>query len=258
MHAPIIPRQQVPWSAGTREEPSWEVAGAAHSTTQALPAAASQQAGDGSAGDMQLALREVMHESFALIEADRFVAASDSRPWERVGAVGWSETATNGDADSTPGVELRPELQPGMSGAKAAGEALNDAGLALYTKDARQAAAAFDEAFRLCPDTGIYASNAASAHLAAGNARRAAQCARDALALNPGHVRSLCRLGNACLMLGEAAAERGAGDRGRGSLVEARASFTQALKLEPGNKAAAKGLKEVALTWAAEFDSDEE
>ena len=205
---------------------------------------------------MQLALREILHDS--PIEAQRYVGASDARPWERVGAAGWSAVSCpeNGNA---PGVPLRPDLQPGMDGAKAAAETLNDAGLAHHAKkEHRQAAAAFDEAFRLCPDSAIYASNGAAAHLAAGNARRAAQSARDSLALNPSHVRSLCRLGEACLALGEAAADRGAGDRGKAHLAEARASFKQALQLEPGNKVATKGLKDVALTWAAEFDSDEE
>ena len=207
---------------------------------------------------MQLALREVLTDDIAAIEAHRHAGASADRPWERVGAAGWA--GTGGDTPAAvPCFTLRPDLQPGVDGARAAAEALNDAGLAHHgKKEHRLAATAFDEACRLCPDTSVYASNAAAAHLAAGNARRAAQCATDALALNPGHVRTMCRLGEACLALGEAAGDRGVGDRGKAQLREARKWFTEALRLDAGNKAAKKGQKDVALAWAAEFDSDEE
>lgn len=229
------------------------MAGAAHSSTQALPPAS--QPGDGFTADMQLALREVLADDIAAIEAHRHAGGSADRPWERVGAAGYGADTPA----AVPCFTLRPDLQPGVDGARAAAEALNDAGLAHHgKKEHRLAATAFDEACRLCPDTSVYASNAAAAHLAAGNARRAAQCATDALALNPGHVRTMCRLGEACLALGEAAGDRGVGDRGKAQLREARKWFTEALRLDAGNKAAKKGQKDVALAWAAEFDSDEE
>jgi|Laugresbdmm110sd_1035091.scaffolds.fasta_scaffold78429_1 hypothetical protein len=74
----------VPWSAGGSEEPSWEVQGAAHSRTRALPDA-------GACGDsaMAMVLRELSLEDDARVAAERHAGASAARPWERVGAAGW-------------------------------------------------------------------------------------------------------------------------------------------------------------------------
>ncbi len=84
--APIS--HQVPWTAGTQEEPSWEVAGAAHATTRALPSA-----GDAGGGALTLALRELCVDDEQSIAPDRRAGASAERPWERVGAAGWQVRA---------------------------------------------------------------------------------------------------------------------------------------------------------------------
>ena len=76
-------RLQVPWSAGTQETPSWEVVGAQHTTTRALPAAG--------ASDSALAL--VRRADFCgddvAADPSRLAGASAARPWERVGGIGY-------------------------------------------------------------------------------------------------------------------------------------------------------------------------
>lgn len=73
----------VPWSAGKAELPSWEVVGAAHSSTRAL--------GDGGASDAlsALALVEEVGPQGAWSAPERALGASSDRPWERVGATGF-------------------------------------------------------------------------------------------------------------------------------------------------------------------------
>ena len=154
---------------------------------------------------------------------------------------------------------MRAELEPGAAGAAAAAASLNDEGMVHFgEKRHAHAARAFAEASRLCPSAPAFAANAAAAHLASGDARRAAEAARRALEVDPEHARALCRLADACLSLAEAAAQRGGGDRGRALLREARDAYQRVLLLQPGNAHAHQGQKEAALAWAAEFDSDEE
>lgn len=77
---------QVPWSAGTQEVPSWDIVGAQHSTTRALPPAG------GGVDALALALRcvEVAGDDAALAaDPSRLAGASAARPWERVGGTGF-------------------------------------------------------------------------------------------------------------------------------------------------------------------------
>jgi hypothetical protein len=244
---------QVPWSAGTQETPSWEVVGAAHTSTRALEGGRGHMSGAALAGMGTLALSSSRHRE------------AEARPGERVGGSGWegagapADARQNDESSDTPHALLRPDLEPGDAASAAAAEALNDAGLAEFAaKRHRAAAECFAEARRLRPDAASFAANEAAAQLARGRHARAAAAARAALALEPRHARAATRLGQACLALGEADSDAGRGDRGKAALREAKAAFATALSVEPGAPAAVRGVKEAALAWAAEFDSDEE
>jgi hypothetical protein len=76
---------QVPWSAGTQETPSWEVVGAQHTTTRALPAAGSSD----SAGALALIRRAEFCGDDLAADPSRLAGASAARPWERVGGIGF-------------------------------------------------------------------------------------------------------------------------------------------------------------------------
>ena len=75
----------MPWSAGTQETPSWDVVGAQHTTTRALPAA-----GAGNGADVLALIR---HAEFCgddlTADPSRLAGASAARPWERIGGIGF-------------------------------------------------------------------------------------------------------------------------------------------------------------------------
>jgi tetratricopeptide (TPR) repeat protein len=242
--------------------------GAAHTSTRALEGGRGHMSGAALAGMGTLALSSRQREADDVAcDPTRHAGGSAARPWERVGGSGWEGAGAPPDARQndesndayTPHALLRPDLEPGDSASAAAAEALNDAGLVEFAaKRHRAAAECFAEARRLRPDAASFAANEAAAQLARGRHARAAAAARAALALEPRHARAATRLGQACLALGEADSDAGRGDRGKAALREAKAAFATALSVEPGAPAAARGAKEAALAWAAEFDSDEE
>ena len=80
----------MPWSAGTQETPSWDVVGAQHTTTRALPAAGGA---DDSAGALALIRRTEFCGDDLAADPSRLSGASAARPWERVGGIGFEVRA---------------------------------------------------------------------------------------------------------------------------------------------------------------------
>jgi hypothetical protein len=78
---------QVPWSAGSQETPSWDIVGAQHSTTRALPGR------DEGPGALAVVRRQEFCGDDAQADPSRVAGASAARPWERVGGTGFGVRA---------------------------------------------------------------------------------------------------------------------------------------------------------------------
>ena len=241
----------VPWSAGTKHDPSFDVpAGSGYSRTMKI----------GAGGDAA---------SVGLLGASedstRRLGSNSDRPWERVGGVGFEarisgEVSTPRLANSARPKNARPDLTPGESPeteTSAAAEKLNDEGLRAFAdKEYALAVAVYDECLRLKPDVVAYLGNAAAARLKLGALEKARfgksafeDAARDcqrAVAIDPGYVRGWVRLGQALFALGDDPEKEDSFDLAR--LRDAEAAFERALALDPENKPAAKTVKEVRVS----------
>ncbi len=91
----------------------------------------------------------------------------------------------------------------------------------LKTGRLRDAIEAYTSAIDLDPENPAYYSNRAAVHLKMGNNHLAIRDCRAALAINPHHSKTLCRLGVALMNV----------DKAR----EARESFESAVRIQPGN-----------------------
>ena len=216
------------------------------------------------------------------VAAAQLAGGSAARPWERVGGAGWADAEP--EADRYQKVPGRPDLEPGSPEAAAAAEQFNDAGLGHFeSKRFREAVDCFDESVRLAPGKPAFLGNRAAAALRLERWAAAAADARAAVEVDPAYSRGWLRLGQALLGAGEAA-----GPRGRADLVAARKAFKTALgvsqlklcptsdtvsskvvrsadssgcfssQLEPGSRAASRGLKDAGIAFAAEFSDDDD
>jgi len=242
----------VPWSAGTRHDPTAfdDHAGAGYRTTREI-------AGRGGAPFVNPSALTTVAPPPALdpgMMADRIAGASSDRPWERVGGVGFgSDPAKNAAAknvDSSDVSELlRPDLDATSDAATvdAAADALNDAGLkAFAASECRRAMAIYDECLRLRPDVVAYLGNRAAVGLKLGTRSALLGAAKDcerATTLDPAYARGFLRMGKALAKLGDD------GERGDvETLKRAVAAFERCAELDPGNEAAAAGAKDAAMS----------
>jgi len=230
----------VPWSAGAASEPAWDVPdGSAFNTSQRIgmrtegPGAEPTPGAVVLKGDTTDSLLERLGE-------DRAVGASEDRPWESVGGVGFDKPA---EGPEVP-LALRPDLAPGDPGAADAADACNGAAVAAFgCKDYARARVLSKEAVRLAPDNPVFLANGAAAAAKLARHAEAARLAEAACVLDPSYARAWLRAGQANLALETEA-----------SVQKAIRAFDKALELEPGNEAAARGKKDALITWEAEFE----
>ena len=229
----------VPWSAGERHDPTFDVeTGSGYRTTRAVADAARHR---------EIAWRE-----------QKVVGTSAARPWETVGGVGFEHLRLHDKTLAIDDAEpegMRPDLTSDHPDAAAAAERLNDAGVRAFGEK-RYAVAykAYSECLRLRPDTVPYLGNRAAAGLKMrGKERDVVKDCERAVELDPGYARGWTRMGQALLALGDRDDE---GDVV--ALRGAKRALERALELEPGNKTAAKTLKEVGMSLQLYDDSDDD
>jgi len=241
----------VPWSAGTRHDPTAfdDHAGAGYRTTREI-------AGRGVPSDAASALTTVAPPpAFDIgMSSDRIAGASSDRPWERVGGVGFgSDPAKNAAAKNVDSSDVSELLRPDLDASSdastvdAAADALNDAGLkAFAASECRRAMAIYDECLRLRPDVVAYLGNRAAVGLKLGTRSALLGAAKDcerATTLDPAYARGFLRMGKALAKLGDD------GERGDvETLKRAVAAFERCAELDPGNEAAAAGAKDAAMS----------
>jgi len=255
---------RVPWTAGTRPDPTFNVhTGSGYNTTRKL--------GFGTRAS----------DVFALPPSSG-LGGDSSRPWETVGGVGFEDAslfspAAPGrltDADGSGATRIgpknaRPDVSPESLHSTEderreihdACESLNEEGLeAFKQKDFARAIAAYDECLRLRPTCVAYLGNRAAACLKMRGQRRFFQRARDdcalAVSMDPSYVRGWVRLGQACFLLGDDPDEE---DRFDVALLrEAESALEKALALDQGNAQASKVLKEVRVSLQLYDDDDDD
>lgn len=231
----------VPWEAGERPEATFDGGPAAYTKTRAL--------GDGSTANE---LRE-MELAWA---AGKVAGASEDRPWERVGGVGFDD---RNSVKKTLGWK-RSSL-PERADTNASAEELNDAGMAHYSKKKyADALACYRAAARKEPEKIAYRGNVAAAGLAyAGELTdgspekiEALEIVIDAcdaaISLDDTYVRAYVRIGKALLALGDAREDVS-------QLRRAQTMLNKALELDASSSAAKATLKDVEISLQL-YDSD--
>ena len=179
-------------------------------------------------------------------------------PWETVGGVGFENLRlhdkTRSAIDDAEPEGMRPDLTSDHPDAAAAAERLNDAGVRAFGERYAVAYKAYSECLRLRPDTVPYLGNRAAAGLKMrGKERDVVKDCERAVELDPGYARGWTRMGQALLALGDR------DDKGDVvALRGAKRALERALELEPGNKTAAKTLKEVGMSLQLYDDSDDD
>ena len=258
----------IPWSAGSREAPTWDVPnGAAYSNTRDIEwVSASQKAraeleyrpkryflksnptvrietlsgiapdkrhlwGDDEADDDDEGV-----EAAAAAEARRQREATAQELKDVMNSMGISgkESVVGGDGggDDAPG-DLCPELSAGDDGAPAAAERMNDAGVdAFAAKQYQKAIAYYNEAIRLSGDPPklAYLGNRCACHLKLKDAESALEDAMATTRIDDSYAKGFARAGKALGMQGE--------------WIRAKSLFARALELDPSLKIATSGLKE--------------
>jgi tetratricopeptide (TPR) repeat protein len=229
----------IPWGAGEREEPSWEVSDHSEfNTTRQIGLAG----GGGASRSDALVVRAA-----AEVLGERALGASADRPWERVGGVGFG-SGGSGKAAKAPVLQLRPDLDSSSPEALGEADRFNDLSVGSFTAAQFMAALGYArEAVRLAPASAVYAANCSAAALKAGRSGEAVQQATRASEMDPLYAKGFLRLAQA--QLEQATRE---------SVQEAIGAFAQALELEPGSAAAKRGRREALLTWEADFEDEEE
>ena len=216
----------VPWSAGTKEDPTYDVRfGSEYSKTRELQWRQQQM--------MELEWRQGHAESVAGHSADR--------PWERVGGSGWEDHARL----EYQAPDTRPDLDASSPEAAAVADEYNNRGLAEFkAKNFRKAYDLYTEAVRLAPGNRAYLGNRAATGLKLQKWRDVVSDCEEAIEADPSYVKGYVRLGQAHI-----------GFDNKQGYVKAIAALERALELEPDSKTAKKYLKEAAIGLEAE-DSD--
>lgn len=226
----------VPWTAGSKEAPSWDVQDASEFNT-------TEQIGLRGATNALVVQGDTAESLLARLGEDRALGASAERPWERVGGSGFEESASRGQTGADLPA-LRPDLVPGDPEAPAQAERFNDDAVEAFKVGKYDRALALSkEAARLVPASAVFHSNAAAAALKLRKHAEAAQLAKRAYQLDGSNARAFLRAAQANLAI-----------ESEESVKAAIEQFEKVLQLEPDNKAAARGRKDALLTWEAEFE----
>ena len=271
----------IPWNAGSKEEPSWDVGvGSAYHNTRALEdrrrAELGYAGGGGGGGDVGgHAIVQHRPEQADLLQrfGEKAQVGEDreARPWETVGGVGFG----GGGAPAAPKPAYvkpkgRADLTPGSAAAVEAAEACNDEAVKAFK--AKHWQLCYDhasEAIRLRPNHVAYLGNRAAAAIKMGKRKDFRQAAEDAVLcyeLDPTHLKSYVRAAQAHLQLGE-----------RATVKLSIQEYEKAVEMAPDNKAyqarataslrttsprrsppllppPQEALRDARLTWEADFD----
>lgn len=242
-HAEFGINLSIPWSAGGREDPSWEMPDQSEfNTTRQIGRGAGAASGDGAL----VRAGETAESMLARLGADRALGASADRPWERVGGVGIGGGA--GAASRAKPLELRPDLDSASPEAAREADRFNDLSIQSFSAGDFASARGYGrEAVRLAPGSAVYAANCSAAALKAGKAAEAVKHAAHATDNDPAYAKGHLRAAQARLELCT-----------RESVRLAIAAFERVLELEPDSAPAKRGRKEALLTWAADFEDEPE
>lgn len=246
----------VPWSAGTKSDPSYDVSsGSAYTTTRALDDRTKQELGYSGGSSSALTVAPLAHQMVAsstqdLIESlgakAQLGADTESRPWEAV-AMGQQVKPKPAVASTYQAPAGRPDLDENSKEAKLVAEEYNDRAVqAFRDKHWQLCYDLASEAVRLNPTRVAYLGNRAASALKLGQKRHLRQAAEDsvmAYEIDPNHLKSWQRAGQAHLALNE-----------RATVKLAVKEFARALELAPDNKKIKEEYKEAALTWEADYE----
>tara|TARA_B100000524_G_scaffold334520_2_gene223139 strand:+ start:167 stop:1144 length:978 start_codon:yes stop_codon:yes gene_type:complete len=245
----------IPWSAGTKDDPSWDVrTGSVYSKTRELEDRTRAELGyaGADAGGSALVMRRPetseLLEQFG--EKAQVGADSEARPWETIGGVGFGAAAPPKPKVSAPRYERpqgRADLDENSADAKSVAEDFNDKAVKAF-KD-KQWELCYDlssEAIRLNPCKTAYLGNRAAAALKLRTRRHLRQAAEDsvlAYELDPTYTKAYVRAAQAHLELGE-----------RATVQLAVQEYKSALEREPENSKYKQALKDAQLTWEADWE----
>jgi tetratricopeptide (TPR) repeat protein len=259
----------VPWTAGKAHDPSFDVGGP-------------------SGYRKTMSIEDTRRQMELMWDEGKVAGASEDRPWERVGGVGFDgdvlkngplKLGSSGDDDiqellAAHVPDWSRDMNAGDAGAAATAERINDVGVGEFifvftwairltsclstglfnAKKYKQAFEAYTACLHLAPDKVAYLGNRAAAGLRCkGKERDVVNDCERAVELQPDYARGYARMGQALLALGDA------GEYGDVvTLRRAKAALKKALELDPSSGAAKKTLKEVGMSLMLHADSDDE
>jgi tetratricopeptide (TPR) repeat protein len=246
----------VPWTAGSKEAPSYDVSsGSAYTTTQGLEDKRRQELGY--SGDSVRANDGAIITTTAGLDTDGLLekfgknaalgADKEARPWETVGGSGFESGPKKERAPVYIPPKTRVDLTDKSAEAKTVAEEFNDNAVkAFKAKDWQLCYDLASEAIRLNPRKTAYLGNRAAAGLKLKAKRFLRQAAEDsvlAYELDPSYTKAYVRAAEAHLGLNE-----------RATVKLAVQEYEKALLLDPGSSKIKAALKDAQLTWDADFD----
>lgn len=248
----------VPWSAGTKSDPSYDVsAGSMYTTTQGLEDKTRAELGhSGGPSGGAMVIAPLAHQMVAsntqdlidsLGEKAKLGADIEARPWEAAAYGQPVKPSRAGPASTYQAPAGRPDLSAGSKEAKTVAEEYNDRAVqAFKDKHWQLVYDLASEAIRLNPNKVAYLGNRAAAGLKLGQKRHLRQAAEDSVMgyeLDPAHMKSWHRAAQAHLALNE-----------RATVKLSIKEYEKALELAPDNKKIKEEYKDACLTWEADFE----
>jgi len=246
----------IPWSAGSKDDPSFGVQnGSVYTTTQGLEDKSRAELGYREGGgvvavnDGAIITTTQGMDTNDLLEKfgkKSLAGADEARPWESVGGVGFEQKKKEKAPLYIP-PKTRPDLTPSSPDAKSVAEEFNDSAVKAFKEKKWQLCHDFaSEAIRLNPRKVAYLGNRAASALKMGGKRHLRTAAEDsvlAYELDPNYTKAYVRAGEAHLQLNE-----------RATVKLAVQEFEKALKLDPDSSKVKAALKDAQLTWEADFE----
>jgi len=247
----------IPWSAGSKENPSYHVhTGSMYTTTQGLEDKARRELGydGGSAPHVNegaIVTTTAGMETSDLLEKfgkkAQVGADAEARPWEMVGGVGFDQKMKKAREPLYVPPKTRPDLTAASPEALTVAEEYNERAVkAFKDKEWQRCYDEASEAIRLNPRKKEYLGNRAAAGMKLKGKRYQRQAAEDfvnAYELDPQYVKAYVRAADAHLALNE-----------RATVKLAVQELQQALALDENNAKIKEKLRDAQLTWEADFD----
>jgi len=217
----------VPWSAGTQYDPSWDTPSTSYTTTKEIAGSSSVSASHSEPGGQAL-VPSGMHTKPSRSAPPSF--SPDDKGFVSMAA------------GVTPSIlPRRPKVSPSDSEAPDIAEEFNERGMGHFkAKQWDLALAEYTEAVMLQPDKVAYRGNRAAAALKLGRNNIAIEDSLEATRLDSTYIKGYVRAGRGYLNLGE--------------YMNSRRQFAKALELDPDDKMAKKGMKELNEEQSAAAD----